>query len=480
MIRSKCKIPFHTLLLLSLSLLLCACQPDKTGPVSPEPSMPNKLSPQQLLEEQPIDDTHDAFLVDTGGELGTLLITVELENSTGSSFMLHFSVWDPAHMETPIQTMTKNSDCFHSHEIMDANFDGYMDFGYVFSMGNMPYYEHLWIWDEPHQQFVNVPEFDEISVPELISETETIYGFNRGSSGGTGLHTFHQWVDGHLICVRQIEIETSIPHEAVCMSIRDRIGTELVEIYHEDFSQDSSGWHDAEMVWHDLNYHGEPGGLYDIFQQQKIDDRHDAFFVSTNGALGTLLVTAELAEESKGEFGIRDITFSVWNPAEMEEPIQTFSAEVMMGVAPEFHHVVDANFDDFQDFGYLFHAGNQPNYWHYWLWNEEQAQFTYCASLIEISQPVFHADRQIVTGWARNSAASGVTTFYQWINGELTLLRKIERHYPTEDTQLATVEDLIDGKMVEVYRKEWDLSELKEGDPLVGSEWYDLNYHGEP
>ena len=33
---------------------------------------------QQLLEEQPIDDTHDAFLIDTGGELGTLLVAAEL------------------------------------------------------------------------------------------------------------------------------------------------------------------------------------------------------------------------------------------------------------------------------------------------------------------------------------------------------------------------------------------------------------------
>ena len=61
----------------------------------------------------------------------------------------------------------------------------------------------------------------------------------------------------------------------------------------------------------------------------------------------------------------------------MEQPIQTFSEEFMMGIAPEFHNVVDADFDGFQDFGYLFHAGNQPNYWRYWLWDEEQAQFIY-------------------------------------------------------------------------------------------------------
>ncbi len=53
---SKLKLPYWILLLVSLCLLLCACQTTK--------------SPQQLLDEQVIDDTHDAFLVDTGGNLG--------------------------------------------------------------------------------------------------------------------------------------------------------------------------------------------------------------------------------------------------------------------------------------------------------------------------------------------------------------------------------------------------------------------------
>lgn len=118
-----------------------------------------------------------------------------------------------------------------------------------------------------------------------------------------------------------------------------------------------------------------------ILDEQAIDDTHDAFLVDTGGKLGTLLVTAELAMESKSEFRIRDITFTIWNPAEMEQPIQTFTEELMMGVAPEFHRVVDANFDGFQDSGYLFYLGNQPNYCHYWLRDKEYGQFKIlCAS----------------------------------------------------------------------------------------------------
>lgn len=242
---AKFKLPYRIHFLVSLCLLLCACQTTN--------------SPKQLLDEQVIDDTHDAFLVDTGGKLGTLLIMVESEEFElpEHGLLLHFSVWNPAHMDAPIQMFTKDSACFGWHEVMDANFDGYMDFGYTFYMGNMPYYEHLWIWDEAQWQFINVPEFDEISVPVLIEETETIYGYNRSSAGGTGLHTFHQWKDGHLTCMRQIKIEGSIPHKAVCMSIQDWNGTEMVEIYHEDFSHDSYGWHDAQKVWYNLDYHGE-------------------------------------------------------------------------------------------------------------------------------------------------------------------------------------------------------------------------------
>ena len=46
--------------------------PVPSGPVS---APPEALTPEELLAQQPIDDTHDAFLVPTGGRLGTLLVT---------------------------------------------------------------------------------------------------------------------------------------------------------------------------------------------------------------------------------------------------------------------------------------------------------------------------------------------------------------------------------------------------------------------
>ena len=214
-----------------------------------------------------------------------------------------------------------------------------------------------------------------------------------------------------------------------------------------------------------------------VLEEQTVDDTHDAFLVDTGGKLGTLLVTAELAMESKNEFGTRDIAFTVWDPAEMEQPIQTFTEEFMMGVAPEFHDVVDANFDGFQDFGYLFDMGNQPNYWRYWLWDEEQAQFIYCASLVEISQPVFDADRQVITGWARSGAAAGTHCLYRWIDEELTLVRVIKFDCFDPDVQLLKIEDWLDGEMVAEYKREYEF-ESEIFDAI--HKWFDLDYHGEP
>ena len=60
-----------------------------------------------------------------------------------------------------------------------------------------------------------------------------------------------------LLCVRKIEIYSIDQSGTVRMSIQDFVDDELVEIYHEDFPPQSYGWHDAQMVWHNLDYHGE-------------------------------------------------------------------------------------------------------------------------------------------------------------------------------------------------------------------------------
>ena len=170
---TKRKILLQVFSLALIGCMLCACQTDNALPQTTQPQKP----PQQVLEEQLIDDTHDAFLVDTGGKLGILLVTAELDEKTSTEVCratIQFTIWNPYSMDEPLQTLTADTNIFLDWNIIDANFDEYMDFTCTYLRGNQPYYEHLWIWNEEHGLFEEVPEYDKISVPTLDEETETL------------------------------------------------------------------------------------------------------------------------------------------------------------------------------------------------------------------------------------------------------------------------------------------------------------------
>ena len=283
----------HILLAVALTLLLMGCQAEEpVGTVSvppetslsavvstpledtpaPAPSRPAQPTPEELLAQHPIDGTHDAFLVDTGGRLGTLLVTAEkgerIPKSELGDFAVTLSVWNPRNMEIPLQTMeTEVEDwCFGRHETVDANFDGHMDFSVLCFMGNQPNYWYLWVWDEEAGQFTEVPEYTEISSPRCNPETEVIDGWERYSPDGDGVTTFHRWEDGKLVCVRRIEVwwepdeairtEEEITVFPMHLKVEDRIDGELTQVYYQYFSPGESFSSEQEK-WENLDYHGE-------------------------------------------------------------------------------------------------------------------------------------------------------------------------------------------------------------------------------
>ena len=67
-------------------------------------------------------------------------------------------VWNPMDMSLPFQTIETKTEVFHWSDVADANFDGYQDFGYMYSMGNQPTYWNYWIWNEEMGQFELEPE----------------------------------------------------------------------------------------------------------------------------------------------------------------------------------------------------------------------------------------------------------------------------------------------------------------------------------
>lgn len=270
----------YILLAAALALMLAGCraeEPVGTTSVSPEPpptaSEPVSAPPEELLAEQPMDDTHDAFLVDTGGKLGTLLVTAEkgerIPESELGDFAVTLSVWNPRDMEAPLQTMeTEVEDwCFGSHETVDANFDGHMDFSVLYFMGNQPNYWYLWVWDEEAAQFAEVPEYTEISSPRCNPETEVIDGWARNSGAGDGTTTFHRWEDGKLVCVRRIETWWWEPEDTILteeeltvflygIKVEDRIDGELAQVYYKEFPP-GEDFFDERAKWEHLDYHGE-------------------------------------------------------------------------------------------------------------------------------------------------------------------------------------------------------------------------------
>lgn len=237
-------------LLLCFALPLSACgqgreeipEPVPMVTAAPPPTPTPTPEPEPTSEEVtelwgfPIDDTHDAFEVPTGGKLGTVLVTVELVEVEGTFFEeQHFSVWTASDLINPLQSMTaEDVTCFKWKDVRDANFDGHMDFGYMYAMGNQPAYYHYWIWDEGQGLFVAEPEFDQISWPQFDEETGVISGWAR-SSCCSGTETYHCWENDKLVCFRKVEYtypDENFHQEKV---VYERINGELVEVSREPY-----------------------------------------------------------------------------------------------------------------------------------------------------------------------------------------------------------------------------------------------------
>ena len=217
----------------------------------------------ELLTRQPIDDTHDFFTVPTGGRLGTVVVTVELgEKSDPDVFgpsPLTLSIWNPDDLTAPIQVIQSETDgVFHHSRVVDANFDGHMDFGYMYAMGNQPCYSHYWIWSEEQGQFVAEPEFDQISCPVFDPETGIIDGYARGGAAGlAGTHTLHRWIDGVLTCVRRVQ---TYPEGGahVVLTVEEPADGTLTEVFRKTGEiADDGEIFDEVLKWLDPDYHGE-------------------------------------------------------------------------------------------------------------------------------------------------------------------------------------------------------------------------------
>ncbi len=232
--------------LLLLCLAACARSPGAAPADPPTPALtpvptatPTPTAAPTPSEESvktlwgfPIDDTHDAFEVPTGGRLGTVLVTVELKGEEMDQ--LHFSVWTADDLESPIQTMeAERVNVFHEHDVVDANFDGYMDFTYPWLRGKSWGQSSLWLWNEAAERFAEVPEYADIPNPWIDGETQTISGILTYTNAGDKTETFYRWEDGRLVCFRKEEIVYHCEDISWERVIYERVNGELAEVSRE-------------------------------------------------------------------------------------------------------------------------------------------------------------------------------------------------------------------------------------------------------
>lgn len=192
-------------LLLALCLLGACAAPMAEETVAPTP-IPTP-SPEVVTELWgfPIDDTHDAFEVPTGGRLGTVLVTVEAgEEVPGGLCHCVFSVWDTADLTTPLQTFEGLQTVWEDRLYcvvfpQDVNFDGYEDLCYTYSGNAEDSALGLYLWDEPQARYVFAKEFPCDGALRLNEEEQTV---EYGNSASGMLETC-RWENGELVCFRK-------------------------------------------------------------------------------------------------------------------------------------------------------------------------------------------------------------------------------------------------------------------------------------
>lgn len=230
---------------------------------SPTPTSSPALSPSEELKELwgfPIDDTHDAFEVDTGGKLGTVLVTVdscEMEDREPEWLPLQMTirVWEQPDSSQPLQTLEINGTLFDP-EARDINFDGHPDIDYVWSRSATNMSHSLLVWDEDEGQFVHKGDFLGYG---LITddETQTLHEYTHGSAVA-GIHSIYRWEAGELVCARTVNVNMDGWDLVIC----DRIDGELTEVHRETFGppdpelEGDNPIYEEVPKWYDLSYLG--------------------------------------------------------------------------------------------------------------------------------------------------------------------------------------------------------------------------------
>ena len=98
----------------------------------------------------------------------------------------------------------------------------------------------------------------------------------------------------------------------------------------------------------------------------------------------------------------------------------------------------DINFDGWPDLLLIASQGLQNVYYDGWLWDPETGRYVYEPQVRELSSPVFNPKTRLVTTYEHGSATDHVSAVWDWANGRLREIERVEQSYH-DDTGLFTI-----------------------------------------
>jgi hypothetical protein len=209
----------------------------------------------------------ESFIIDIGDGKHSFKVIMEArpfgesEESEVYDSILNISIYDINDLSLPVQIINRetNGSIFKDYEVVDANFDGYMDFYYVDNRGNANYYCNFWIWNPESERFMISSDFGEISMPQFDNDLKVVGGYWRGSAVSNETR-YYRYINGKLTCIRYMEMGYPDSEGMQALLVEDYIDGKLVEVFREKTlltTSFSDKVYDSFFLWLDLEYHGE-------------------------------------------------------------------------------------------------------------------------------------------------------------------------------------------------------------------------------
>jgi hypothetical protein len=157
-----------------------------------------------------------------------------------------------------------------------------------------------------------------------------------------------------------------------------------------------------------------------------------------------------------------NLTISIYSADNLTVPQQVLYDKTN-GRLFEDYVILDANFDGYNDFGYVDYRGSSSVNSHYYLWNNEDSIFEYSEDLSELPIVSFDSSSNTINAHWKNSASSHSTRLYRFIDGELVCIRLLYiLPSEIEGISIFGVEELGDNVLFEVVNKNVTLENLDE------------------